>query len=78
LPGLLADDPTVTFQAALEAGLTEVKHPSHPYYFIFLAIRCSSSAPTQAEHGTHKGRQRQKAESRVPAPHGQQEQIACG
>ena len=31
---LRADDPAAVLQAALEAGLTEVKHPGHPYYFM--------------------------------------------
>ena len=31
---LRADDPAAVIQAALEAGLTEVKHPGHPYYFM--------------------------------------------
>jgi hypothetical protein len=31
---LRADDPASVLQAALGAGLTEVKHPGHPYYFM--------------------------------------------
>jgi hypothetical protein len=31
---LRADDPAAVLQAALEAGLTEVKHPGHPDYFM--------------------------------------------
>jgi hypothetical protein len=30
---LRADDPAAVLRAALGAGLTEVKHPDHPYYF---------------------------------------------
>jgi len=29
---LRAADPAATMRAALEAGLTEVQHPGHPYY----------------------------------------------
>ena len=29
---LRADDPAAVMRVALEAGLTEVKHPGHPYY----------------------------------------------
>ena len=31
---LRADDPASVLQAALGAGLTEVKHPGHPYYLM--------------------------------------------
>jgi hypothetical protein len=31
---LRADDPASVLQAALGAGLTEVRHPGHPYYFM--------------------------------------------
>ena len=31
---LRADDPAAVLRAALDAGLTQVKHPSHPYYFM--------------------------------------------
>jgi hypothetical protein len=31
---LRADDPAATWQAALDAGLAEVRHPGHPYYFM--------------------------------------------
>jgi hypothetical protein len=31
---LRADDPAAVLQAALNAGLSEVKHPGHPYYFM--------------------------------------------
>lgn len=31
---LRADDPAAVLQAALDAGLTQVSHPGHPYYFM--------------------------------------------
>ena len=31
---LRADDPVAVLQAALKAGLAEIKHPGHPYYFM--------------------------------------------
>ena len=31
---LRADDPQALMQAALDAGLTQVRHPGHPYYFM--------------------------------------------
>lgn len=31
---LRSDDPGALMTAALEAGLVEVKHPGHPYYFM--------------------------------------------
>jgi len=31
---LRATDPAATLRAALDAGLVEVKHPGHPYYFM--------------------------------------------
>jgi hypothetical protein len=31
---LRAPDPAATFRAALDAGLAEVRHPGHPYYFM--------------------------------------------
>src|SRR5689334_7455462 len=42
---LRADDPAAVFQAALGAGLTEVKHPGHPYYFM-IPGRVFTIAPT--------------------------------
>jgi hypothetical protein len=33
-PELRADDPAALMRTALEAGLTQVKHPGHPYYFM--------------------------------------------
>jgi hypothetical protein len=31
---LRAEDPAALMRTALEAGLTQVKHPGHPYYFM--------------------------------------------
>ncbi|MBV9581840.1 MAG: hypothetical protein JO057_24935 [Chloroflexi bacterium] len=31
---LRAEDPAALMRAALDAGLLEVKHPGHPYYFM--------------------------------------------
>jgi hypothetical protein len=31
---LRADDPAELLRTAIDAGLTEVKHPGHPYYFM--------------------------------------------
>ena len=31
---LRADDPGTVLQGALDAGLTQVRHPGHPYYFM--------------------------------------------
>ena len=31
---LRADDPAATLEAALSAGLVQVEHPGHPYYFM--------------------------------------------
>ena len=31
---LRATDPAATLRAALDAGLMEVQHPGHPYYFM--------------------------------------------
>ena len=43
---LRADDPAAVLQAALEAGLTEVSHPSHPYYFMIPDGQVFTIAPT--------------------------------
>jgi hypothetical protein len=43
---LRADDPAAVLQAALEAGLTEVKHPGHPYHFIIPGGQVFTIAPT--------------------------------
>jgi hypothetical protein len=42
---LRADDPAAVLQAALEAGLTEVKHPGHPYYFMVPGGQVFTIAP---------------------------------
>ena len=31
---LRAEDPAAVMRAALDAGMHEVKHPGHPYYFM--------------------------------------------
>ncbi len=47
VPGLsCADDPAAVLQAALEAELTEVKHPGHPYYFMIPGGQVFTIAPT--------------------------------
>ena len=43
---LRADDPAAVLQAAREAGLTEVKHPGHPYYFMIPGGQVFTIAPT--------------------------------
>jgi len=43
---LRADDPSAVLQAALDAGLTEVKHPGHPYYFRIPGGQVFTIAPT--------------------------------
>lgn len=43
---LRAGDPAAVLQAALEAGLTEVKHPGHPYYFMIPGGQVFTIAPT--------------------------------
>ena len=43
---LRTDDPAAVLQAALEAGLTEVKHPGHPYYFMIPGGQVFTIAPT--------------------------------
>jgi hypothetical protein len=46
-PGLsCAGDPAAVLQAALEAGLTEVRHPGHPYYFMIPGGQVFTIAPT--------------------------------
>ena len=44
---LRTDDPAAVLQAALEAGLTEVKHPGHPYYFMIPGGQVFTIAPTR-------------------------------
>jgi hypothetical protein len=43
---LRADDPAAVLRAALDAGLTEVKHPGHPYYFMIPGGQVFTIAPT--------------------------------
>jgi hypothetical protein len=43
---LRADDPAAVHQAALDAGLTEVKHPGHPYYFMVPGGQVFTIAPS--------------------------------
>ena len=43
---LRADDPAAVHQAALGAGLTEVRHPGHPYYFMIPGGQVFTIAPT--------------------------------
>ena len=43
---LRADDPAAVLQAALGAGLTEVKHPGQPYYFMIPGGQVFTIAPT--------------------------------
>ncbi len=48
-PGLsCADDPAALLQAALKAGLAEVKHPGHPYYFMIPGGQVFTIAPTSS------------------------------
>lgn len=47
---LAAGDPAALLQTALDAGLTEVRHPGHPYYFRSPVARCSPSRQ-RAERG---------------------------
>ena len=43
---LRADDPAALMRAALEAGLTQVRHPGHPYYFMAPGGQVFTIAPT--------------------------------
>jgi hypothetical protein len=43
---LRADDPAAVLQGALTAGLTEVKHPGHPHYFMIPGGQVFTIAPT--------------------------------
>jgi hypothetical protein len=43
---LRADDPAAELQAALDAGLTQVRHPGHPYYFMIPGGQVFTIAPT--------------------------------
>lgn len=42
---LRAGDPAAVHQTVLEAGLTEVKHPGHPYYFMIPGGQVFTIAP---------------------------------
>jgi hypothetical protein len=42
---LRADDRASVLQAALDAGLTEVRHPGHPYYFMIPGGQVFTIAP---------------------------------
>jgi hypothetical protein len=42
---LRADDPAAVLQAALGAGLTQVQHPGHPYYFMIPGGQVFTIAP---------------------------------
>jgi hypothetical protein len=42
---LRADDPAAVLQAALGAGLSQVQHPGHPYYFMIPAGQVFTIAP---------------------------------
>ena len=44
---LRADDPAVLLTTVLDAGLTEVKHPGHPYYFMAPGGQVFTIAPTR-------------------------------
>lgn len=43
---LRADDPAAVLQTALDAGLTQVTHPGHPYYFVIPGGQVFTIAPT--------------------------------
>ncbi|MGH3222602.1 MAG: hypothetical protein ACRDPY_28550 [Streptosporangiaceae bacterium] len=47
---LRADDPAAVRQAALDAGLTQVRHLGPPYYFMIPSGQVSRS-PQRAERG---------------------------
>jgi len=42
---LRAEDPAAVMRAALDAGLPEVKHPGHPYYFMVPGGQVFTIAP---------------------------------
>lgn len=42
---LRADDPAALLQIALDAGLTQVSHPGHPYYFMIPGGQVFTIAP---------------------------------
>jgi hypothetical protein len=43
---LRAEDPAALFRVALDAGLVEVKHPGHPYYFMMPGGQVFTIAPS--------------------------------
>ncbi len=43
---LRTEDPAALMHAALDAGLTQVKHPGHPYYFMAPGGQVFTIAPT--------------------------------
>lgn len=43
---LRADNPPAVLQAALDAGLIQVRHPGHPYYFMIPGGQVFTIAPT--------------------------------
>lgn len=43
---LRAADPAALLQTALDAGLTQVSHPGHPYYFMLPGGQVFTIAPT--------------------------------
>lgn len=43
---LRASDPAAVLRAALDAGLTQVTHPGHPYYFMVPGGQVFTIAPT--------------------------------
>jgi hypothetical protein len=45
---LRADDPPAVLRAALDAGLIQVKHPGHPYYFMIPGGQVFTIAPTSS------------------------------
>jgi hypothetical protein len=44
---LRADDPAAVLQGALEAGLTEVEHPGHPYCFMIPGGQVFTNRPSE-------------------------------
>ena len=43
---LRADDPAALLRVALDAGLVDVKHPGHPYYFMIPGGQVFTIAPS--------------------------------
>jgi hypothetical protein len=43
---LRADDPAAVLKTALDAGLMQVRHPGHPYYFMIPGGQVFSIAPS--------------------------------